>query len=108
MANLLQVSSAFGRAMETVDRVKTAGAVYPALRARRTAGAGPAALLNALTCAADGYPFPTNLDLDPNIGGLTPLSQVELLQQALAEDWDHARVTRELDAYAARHRTDEI
>jgi ectoine hydroxylase-related dioxygenase (phytanoyl-CoA dioxygenase family) len=108
MANLLQVSSAFGRAMETVDRTKTAKAVYPALRSRRAAGAPAAGLANALTCAADGYPFPTNLDLDPNVGGLTPVAQTELLQRALHEDWDVTRVHTELDAYAARHRTDEI
>jgi ectoine hydroxylase-related dioxygenase (phytanoyl-CoA dioxygenase family) len=105
MANLLQVSSAFGRAMETVDRIRIARAVYPALRARRAAGADPASLDNALTCAADGYPFPTNLDLDPNVVGLTPLSQWQLLQQALSEDWTDNRVGAELDAYAARHRS---
>ena len=32
MANLLQVSSAFGRAMEQVDRARVVNAVYPALR----------------------------------------------------------------------------
>ena len=31
MANLLQISSAFGRAMETVDRGRVVEAVYPAL-----------------------------------------------------------------------------
>ena len=48
MANLLQVSSAFGRAMETVDRIKVSKAVYPVLRARRAAGADPASLANAI------------------------------------------------------------
>ena len=105
MANLLQVSSAFGRAMESVNRIRTAAAVYPALRARRAAGAGARALANAVTCAADGYPFPTNLDLDPNVDGLTPLSQAELLHRALAEDWDAARTEAELAAHAARRRT---
>jgi ectoine hydroxylase-related dioxygenase (phytanoyl-CoA dioxygenase family) len=108
MANLLQVSSAFGRAMETVDRIKTAKAVYPVLQTRRAGGADPALLENALTCAADGYPFPSNLDLDANVGGLSPLSQIELVRQALAEDWDLARVYDALDAYAVRHRTDDI
>ena len=55
--------------------------------------------------AADVYLFPTNLDLDPNVGELTPQSQIELLRRALAEDWDTDRVTAELDAYAARHRS---
>jgi ectoine hydroxylase-related dioxygenase (phytanoyl-CoA dioxygenase family) len=108
MANLLQVSSAFGRAMETVDRTKVAKAVYPVLQTRRAAGVPAETLANAITCAADGYPFPTNLDLDPNVGGLTPLAQTELLQQALDEGWDVARVSEELDAYAARHRTDAV
>jgi ectoine hydroxylase-related dioxygenase (phytanoyl-CoA dioxygenase family) len=105
MANLLQVSSAFGRAMETVDRIKTAKAIYPALRARNAAGVAPALLTNALSCAADGYPFPTNLDLDPNVGGLTPRSQIDVVQRALDEDWDLDRLSCELDAYAARHRS---
>ena len=75
MANLLQVSSAFGRAMETVDRVKVSRAIYPVLRARRAAGVDRGTLANALACAAEGYPFPSNLDLDANVDGLTPLSQ---------------------------------
>ncbi|MEI2775035.1 MAG: phytanoyl-CoA dioxygenase family protein [Tetrasphaera sp.] len=33
MANLLQVSSAFGRAMESVDRERVVNAIYPALLA---------------------------------------------------------------------------
>jgi ectoine hydroxylase-related dioxygenase (phytanoyl-CoA dioxygenase family) len=106
MANLLQVSSAFGRPMETIDRTGTARAIYPALLARKAAGADAAFLANALTCAADGYPFPTNLDRDPNVGGLTPLSQLELVHQALVENWDADRVAAELDAYGARHRSD--
>nr|WP_246315521.1 phytanoyl-CoA dioxygenase family protein [Kineococcus aurantiacus] len=107
-ANLLQVSSAFGRAMETVDRVKVAKAVYPALLSRQGSGAGEEFLANAVAAATEGYPFPTNLDLDPNVGGLTPLSQTELLTRALAEGWDAATTSAELDAYAARRRTDGI
>ena len=108
MANLLQVSSAFGRAMETVDRVKVSKAIYPALRARRAAGLDPASLSNAISCAAEGYPFPSNLDLDENVGGLTPLAQTALLQQALTEDWPADHAAEALDDYATRHRTDEI
>ena len=106
VANLLQVSSAFGRAMETVDRVRTAKAVYPALAARWAGGTDPELLAHAVTSATDGYPFPTNLDRDPNVDGLTPLSQTELLRRALDEGWDVERVHAELDAYAARRRTD--
>jgi ectoine hydroxylase-related dioxygenase (phytanoyl-CoA dioxygenase family) len=109
-ANLLQVSSAFGRAMETVDRTKITKAVYPVLRARRDAGMDPAALANAVACASEGYPFPTNLDLDldENVDGLTPLSQAALVEQALAQDLDPDQLNAALDAYVVRHRTDEI
>ena len=41
MANLLQISSAFGRAMETVDRARVVEATYPALLAARAAGMPP-------------------------------------------------------------------
>lgn len=108
MANLLQVSSAFGRAMETVDRIKVVKAIYPALKARKDAGADPVVLDNVIASAAEGYPFPSNLDLDVNVGGLTPLAEAAFVQRALAEDWAPDRLGDALDAYATRHRTDEL
>lgn len=108
MANLLQVSSAFGRAMESIDRAKVSRAIFPVLSARKTAGVPAQSLANALACAAEGYPFPTNLDLDSNVDGLTPLSQAQLVQAALDGDWGQERLAAELTAYDVRHRTDEI
>jgi ectoine hydroxylase-related dioxygenase (phytanoyl-CoA dioxygenase family) len=108
VANLLQVSSGFGRAMEHVDRVKIAKAVYPALRQRQEAGTAPAALARAVAAAAEGYPFPTNLDRDQPVGGLTPLTQAEILGRALAEGWEQARVGEALDDYAARRSNEDI
>ncbi|BBZ76724.1 phytanoyl-CoA dioxygenase [Mycolicibacterium anyangense] len=86
MANLLQVSSPFGRAMEALDHTAMVRAVYPALRAMRAAGRAPAELLNVVVAAADGYPFPTNLDNDQPIGSLAPPSQVDVVLAALADD----------------------
>jgi ectoine hydroxylase-related dioxygenase (phytanoyl-CoA dioxygenase family) len=106
-ANLLQVSSAFGRAMEHVDRSKTSKAVYPALATLHAKG-DAAAVVNAVTAAADGYPFPTNLDRDQPIGGLTPIAQTDVLLTALEEGWDAARVVEELDAYDRRRDNEEI
>jgi ectoine hydroxylase-related dioxygenase (phytanoyl-CoA dioxygenase family) len=108
MANLLQVSSAFGRAMESVDRVKVSQVVYPVLQARRAAGVDGTTLANAISCAAEGYAFPSNLDLDENVNGLSPLPQRALIEQALTENWSAGRVAEALDAYVTRHRTDEI
>jgi ectoine hydroxylase-related dioxygenase (phytanoyl-CoA dioxygenase family) len=108
MANLLQVSSAFGRAMETVDRAKVSRAIFPVLKARRDAGVDAGSLSNALACAGEGYPFPSNLDLDSNVDGLTPLSQAQVVQTALDQGWSSEKLDGELTAYAVRHATDEI
>src|SRR5436190_2186239 len=68
MANLLQVSSAFGRAMEAVDRCRMSAALFPALQAMLAAGATPAMIANVIAACAEGYSFPTNLDLYHPIG----------------------------------------
>ncbi|MFJ9010075.1 phytanoyl-CoA dioxygenase family protein [Streptomyces canus] len=102
MANLLQVSSAFGRAMETVDREAVSNAVYPALLRRRTDGADAEWLDNVIAASAEGYPFPTNLDSDPPVDGLAPPSQADLVRRALAEGWTPRTLRDELRAGADR------
>jgi ectoine hydroxylase-related dioxygenase (phytanoyl-CoA dioxygenase family) len=104
MANLLQVSSAFGRAMESVDRAAMSKALHPVLARRKAAGAGERDLRNVVAAAAEGYPFPTDLDLDQPIGGLAPPSQAELVWRALQEGWDAATLAKELDAQVDRRR----
>jgi ectoine hydroxylase-related dioxygenase (phytanoyl-CoA dioxygenase family) len=102
MANLLQVSSGFGRAMEQVDRARVVAAVYPALRQSGLDAAGIAA---AVAASAEGYPFPTNLDLDQPVDGLTPVTQAELVHRALAEGWEPGALTAALTDYTTRRRT---
>jgi ectoine hydroxylase-related dioxygenase (phytanoyl-CoA dioxygenase family) len=86
MANLIQVSSAFGRAMESMDRSRMSEALYPALVAMVADGRlSMAQAGHAIAACAEGYPFPTNLDRDPPIGGLAPPSQQALMLAALAE-----------------------
>ncbi|EWT02169.1 phytanoyl-CoA dioxygenase [Intrasporangium oryzae NRRL B-24470] len=84
MANLLQISSAFGRAMETVDRARVVGAIYPALQAARP-GLSEQEVANVIAASAEGYSFPTNLDRDQPIGGLAPHTQAELVADALRD-----------------------
>jgi ectoine hydroxylase-related dioxygenase (phytanoyl-CoA dioxygenase family) len=104
MANLLQVSSPFGRAMESVDRVAISKALYPLLRERKASGASDAFLGNVIAASAEGYAFPTNLDRDQPVGGLAPESQADLVWRALEEDWDGDAFDKELDAHSERHR----
>jgi len=105
MANLLQVSSAFGRAMETVDTTAVCRAVHPVLRRWRAEGAGQRAIGNVVAAAAEGYPFPTNLDLDQPVGSLVPQTEAELLLRALDDDWETSRLVAALDAQQARRRS---
>jgi len=87
MANLLQVSSPFGRAMESLDRTAMVRAIYPTLRAMKATGRDRD-VLNAVVATAEGYAFPTNLDRDQPIGSLAPPSQVDLVLAALGADHD--------------------
>jgi ectoine hydroxylase-related dioxygenase (phytanoyl-CoA dioxygenase family) len=86
IANLLQITSPFGRAMEALDRTAMVRAVYPELRAMKAAGRAQRELLNAVVATAEGYAFPTNLDSDQPIGSLAPPSQVDTVLAALADD----------------------
>ena len=101
MANLLQISSAFGRAMESVDRRSMCLSVFPALLGMRD----PLLIANVIAACAEGYAFPTNLDLDQPIGGLAPKTQAELLADAVRENWPSERLETELDDWAARRRS---
>lgn len=105
MVNLLQVSSAFGRAMESVDRAAICKAIFPALRAQIAAGQMPDPALEAvLGAAAEGYSFPTNLDRDPPLAGLAPQTQRAILRDAVVEGWTPDALTSALGGLAARQR----
>ena len=105
MANLLQISSAFGRAIEAVDRARMVHAVYPSLRSRVASGLDRAAATNVVSVCAEGYAFPTNLDRDQPVDGLAPPSQADLMNQALDEDWTPERLRLELYVHGERHRS---
>jgi hypothetical protein len=53
----------------------------------------------------EGYPYPTNLNLDQPIGSLNPESQAELTWRALSLDWDVETYLAELDAQGGRRRS---
>ncbi|MEM7378572.1 MAG: phytanoyl-CoA dioxygenase family protein [Pseudomonadota bacterium] len=100
--NLLQVSSAFGRAMEVVDRERMCRALYPALQARVEDGAISPALRAAIACCAEGYAFPTNLDRDPPVDGPVPASQRDVLERALRRGVSAGDFARDLAHHSAR------
>ncbi|GAA0253064.1 phytanoyl-CoA dioxygenase family protein [Cryptosporangium japonicum] len=97
MANLLQISSAFGRAMESVDRERMCDAVFPFLLAMPDPG-------NVIAATAEGYAFPTDLDRDQPVDGLAPPSQADVLRRAVSERWSPGTLRNELAAHSARRR----
>lgn len=103
VANLLQVSSAFGRTMETVDRLTMSATLYPALKVLLCGGKlTNAEAANAIASCAEGYSFPTNLDRDPPLGGLAPKTQAQLMREALAAGASEQDFRASLDAQAKR------
>ena len=103
LANLVQVSSAYGRAMETVDRTAMAKALYPVLMGYKASGQMSELAINSVIAAsAEGYAFPTNLDRDPPKGGLAPKSPAVVMKEALAAGWTLAKFAETLDQMAAK------
>ncbi|WP_241474277.1 phytanoyl-CoA dioxygenase family protein [Mycolicibacterium neoaurum] len=105
LANLLQISSAFGRAAATVNTQRVVLAIYPELRRRLISGDSTSAMENVLTAAADGYPFPTNLDRDRPLDRLFPESELELTRRALYDGWDVNRLRKALADQSWRRRS---
>jgi len=105
LANLVQVSSAFGRSMESVDRFRISEAIYPALlKAAQAPGWSDNHTANLIAASAEGYPFPTNLDFDPpSDTGLAPKSQAAILAQAVDESWNVLKVRERLASLRVRN-----
>ena len=93
MANLLQVSTAFGRAMEAIDRRAMVRAIYPSLLARLDVGVDRACLDRAISASAEGYAFPGDLDADQPVDGLSSPSDAAIVRRAL----DERRTPQQLD-----------
>jgi len=97
MANLLQVSSAFGRAMETIDRAKMCVLTYPtAIKHFNDQTLSIFEIKAAIAATAEGYSFPTNLDNDPPKGGLAPETQQALFVRALENGMDKIEFEKQL------------
>ena len=88
IANLLQISSAFGKAMESVDRTKMTKLIYPVLLAgKQSKLLSQDEMKTVATAVVEGYPFPTNLDSDSPLAGSAPETVQALMELALSEEW---------------------
>ena len=92
IANLLQVSSAFGKTMESVDRTKMTNLIYRVLLERKKSHQLRKDELQTIGASViDGYSFPTNLDLDSPMEGSVTENIWAFMELALREEWpvDH-------------------
>jgi len=105
-ANLMQISSVYGRAMEYVDRARMSIAVYAALQTlSRQPHWSTRATQQVVAACAEGYSFPANTDLEPPIGGLAPQSQQALMLAALQEACSLEEFTQRIHAQQALKRS---
>jgi ectoine hydroxylase-related dioxygenase (phytanoyl-CoA dioxygenase family) len=105
MANLLQISSAFGKPMESIDRDAMMLAVYPLLlKGLEDDEMDSAGVESVISHTADGYSFPTNLDTDPPLNGLAPQTGQQLMAQALEERWPLQRFSEAVARLCSKRR----
>jgi ectoine hydroxylase-related dioxygenase (phytanoyl-CoA dioxygenase family) len=103
IANLLQISSAFGKAMESVDRVKMTKLIYPVLfekKKRNQLGENEVRTIGA--SVTDSYSFPTNLDTDSPTEGSVPETAQSLMERALNKKWPVEKFCLKLDEAVKR------
>ena len=99
-ANLIQVSAAFGKPMEDIDRGKLMRLTYPVLQQNIEAGLINEQEMRAVVAAiADGYAFPTNLDVVQPVGGAAPETAQDVFSRAMKSKWS----TTQLDTCIRAH-----
>ncbi len=85
-ANLVQAGSMYGRTMELLDKARMSVALYPVLHQLISSeGWHPRQTRQVIEACGEAYPFPANMELEPPVNGLAPLSQQQLMAQCLEE-----------------------
>lgn len=93
-ANLFQVSSAFGKTMETVDSLPLIESCWTDLANKYNQEGLSKEVDAAIRAIADGYPFPTNLDRRPPApGGMAPETEQDFILRALESGFKTSQVT---------------
>lgn len=113
VANLLQISSAFGKPMESVDSLPLVRCTWEALGKKFKEGGGRIAAMEMdpgrdglvarevrafVSAVGEGYPFPTNLDARPPApSGMAPESEQDVLVRGLKAGWGVEEVVNVLE-----------
>ncbi|KAF2021204.1 phytanoyl-CoA dioxygenase-like protein [Aaosphaeria arxii CBS 175.79] len=96
-ANLLQISAAFGKPMETIETFPLIERTWDLLVERYSKEGLSEGVRTFIGNVAEGYPFPTNLDRRvPETAGMAPESEQELLVRGLKKGFDKIQLLKEL------------
>ena len=87
-ANLLQISSAFGKPMEKIDTQSLISRCWDGLTQKHHEEGMSQGVLAFVAAITEGYPFPTNLDKRPPApGGMAPESDQDVVLRGLEGGW---------------------
>ena len=87
-ANLIQVSSAFGKPMEFIERIPLVEKTWDLLKEKFEKVGLSDEVETFLQAITEGYPFPTNLDCRPPApDGMAPESETDILRRGLHGGW---------------------
>ena len=105
VANLIQISSAFGRPMESINHNAMIEAVYPELLSRIAHKELPEqTLVDSVAALTNAYAFPTNLDSDPPVDGLAPRTQEDYVLAAIQDQTPWKQLYKTLTELSNRQR----
>ncbi|GKT62579.1 phytanoyl- dioxygenase family protein [Colletotrichum tofieldiae] len=103
MANLLQISSPFGKPMESVDAVPLVEKTWDHLVKLYEAQGLSEEVKAFLAAVAEGYPFPTNLDNNPPRNeGMAPESEQDNITKSLVEKRSKEEAVEALKKFVTR------
>jgi ectoine hydroxylase-related dioxygenase (phytanoyl-CoA dioxygenase family) len=96
-ANLLQISSGFGKPMETIDTLPLIKSTWDGLLDMYKHNGMSDEVKAFISVVAEGYPFPTNLDKRvPETAGMAPQSEQDVMIKHLKIDSSRERVLDDL------------
>ena len=102
LANLLQISSAFGKPMETIDALPLVERCWEELRRAFERDGLSDQVKTFIGAVAEGYPFPTNLDRNaPGGENMAPDTEQEVVLKGLKDGLNVQEVAKALRDYRA-------
>ncbi|EEU39370.1 uncharacterized protein NECHADRAFT_81483 [Fusarium vanettenii 77-13-4] len=103
LVNLLQISSAFGKPMETIDALPLVERTWDDLTALYKAKGLSDEVKMFVSAVGEGYPFPTNLDNNPPKNeSMAPDSEQDIILGALVKGKSKAQVLTDLEAFRTK------